>query len=185
MDERKELGSVMCEPSRYGFVAGGFGSGRDSQMLVVRLPRGGTRSDHNIARNPLSVWGEGDEVSPFCFPSGCVDELLTVCVPSGFPAQLDPAVSESIVSAESRSLCAGEGVITVVAQLMMASTPRSERCVGTSLAWEENREANVLLNGQAQRGSWEQVMGSGRVPGHMYPHLPLPRDLWMGGGSRG
>ena len=155
-------------------------------MLVVSLPgSGGAGGEHNVARGPLSVWSQGDKISPFGLACGGAVEFFTISVPACFPAKLDPAVTETIVSAKRGSLSAGESMIPVVAQLTVAVTPCGEGRVCAPLTRVKDREAHVSLKGQAKRGSWEEMMCGARVPSHMHSHRPFPRDLGLDGGSRG
>ena len=120
IDQRQELGAVVCKPARSAVVSSGLGSSAGRQMGAMFLPRTRGSRDHNVAGKSLAIRGQRNKVRPFGFACSDVHLLLCIGVPADLSAQPHPRITKTIVSTQTRTLSTGENMIAVASQGMMA-----------------------------------------------------------------
>ena len=103
------------------------------QMISMRERWSGGSCNHNIAGYALTLWGESYEIFPLGFPWGDVHRLLRIRVPTRFATELDPGISEAVVSVQAGALGAPERMVTVGSQLVVTPTCCCQRGVLASL----------------------------------------------------
>ena len=114
-----QSGLIMCESSGRGVAPGGFGNLRFVEVLAMRFAQGRPGNNHDIAGDPLPFRSQGDKVSPFPTPPLQSKAVVHLCA----CPLLNPAITEPVVTPETRALGAREGGVTVNLQLLMAALP--------------------------------------------------------------